>query len=152
MASIGHVELDDATVERLARRIHERYVTRFNADGPSWVELADERRDANRAQARDMVAKLRAIGARVESGPQETPFTFSDAELERLAEHEHERWMAQRIGAGWRFGRRDDARLRHPMIKPWHKLGRIEREKDRAAVRQIPDLLISEGLRIIRAR
>ncbi len=145
------MELDNATIERLARRIHEQYVARFNVDGPGWSELAEERREANRAQARDMVAKLRAIGAQVERGPQRTPFAFSDAELERLAEHEHERWMAQRIVAGWTYGRRDDARKRHPMIKPWSRLGRTEREKDRAAVRQIPDLLISEGLRITRA-
>lgn len=145
------MKLDAATIERLAQVIHENYRSRFAPDGPVWSQLPADLREANRAQARAILGKLASIGARVEPGPGTEPFTFAADEVERLAIIEHRRWMAQRRLAGWRYAAvRDDRRRRHPMIVKWEKLSEYEREKDRDAVRRIPDVLARVGLRVVR--
>jgi hypothetical protein len=63
----------------------------------------------------------------------------SDADCERLAELEHERWSAQRRMGGWRrttLPRKDeDARL-HPDLAPYEQLTEQTKEYDRAFVRE----------------
>lgn len=150
------MELDEALIERMAQTIHENYRVDHGPDSPLWAELTEDRREANRDQARDIAAKLASIGARIELGSAEPgssaePFAFTEAELERLAMAEHERWVAQRRRAGWRYAAvRDDERRLHPMIRPWSGLPETERDKDRDAVRHIPQVLASVGLRVVR--
>lgn len=149
--NLSLMDLDEATVDRLARRIHENYLAAFAPDGPDWSQLPEGLREANRDQARAIVGKLASVGARVEPGPQTVPFAFDPDEVERLAMAEHRRWMAQRRGAGWIYAAvRDDRRRRHPMIIKWEKLPELEREKDRDAVRRIPDVLAGAGLSVVR--
>jgi hypothetical protein len=77
---------------------------------------------------------------------------FQDAEVEVLARMEHARWCASRILDGWQLGTaRDDARKIHPSLVPWDSLGEPERDKDRAAVRLIPELCAAAGLRLFSA-
>jgi RyR domain len=143
------MEFDIATVERLARRIHENYLARYAPDGPSWDDLTDDLREANRDQARDMFAKLAVIGATVEAGS--GGFTFTEEELARLARAEHDRWARQRRKAGWRYAKvRDDTRKHHPMLVPWERLPDGERDKDVDAVRNIPVVLAAVGLQVVR--
>ncbi len=143
--------LDRETIERLAQRIHENYRGTYAPAGPGWDQLTEDLREANRAQARAIVRKLASVGAAVEPRQQTTPFEFTDAELEQLAKVEHRRWVAQKRATGWIYAAvRDDRRKRHPMIIKWEKLSEWEREKDRDAVRNIPALLNSVGLRIVR--
>ena len=145
------MDLDSETIERLAQAIHENYLATFAPGGPAWAELPEDLREANRAQARKIVSKLASIGARVEAGPPAAPFAFTADELEVLAIAEHRRWMAQRRHAGWSYAAvRDDRRRRHPMITKWEKLSDLEREKDRDAVRHIPDVLARVGLHVVR--
>ncbi len=142
------MELD---IERLAQHIHENYLAAYDPDGPSWAELSEGLREANRHQARAIVGKLASVGAHVEPGPQARPFAFTAPELERLAQEEHRRWIAEKRASGWIYAAvRDVRRKRHPMIVKWGKLSELEREKDRAAVRNIPAVLNSAGLRIVR--
>jgi hypothetical protein len=138
-------------IERLAQKIHENYLVTYAPGGPSWDELSEDLRENNRDQARAIVSKLASVGARVEPGPQTTPFAFTAPELERLAQAEHRRWVAQRRASGWIYAAvRDNRRKRHPMIIKWDKLSEREREKDRDAVRNIPSVLNSAGLRVVR--
>lgn len=148
--------------EQLARNIHERYrLARLTspttaADDPAvvhWAELAEPLRASNRAQARDIGEKIAAIGVRIESvdgssGPE--GFAFEDDEVEQLARREHERWMAERVEAGWRLGDRDPARKRSPDLLPYDQLQPSAQEKDREAVQSIPDLLSGIGYRLVR--
>jgi hypothetical protein len=98
-----------------------------------------------------MLGKLASVGARAEPGTP-TGFAFTADELERLAQKEHRRWVAQKRRAGWIYAAvRDDRRKRHPMIVRWDKLSELEREKDRDAVRRIPEVLAKVGLRVVRA-
>jgi hypothetical protein len=143
--------LDEATIDRLAQKIHENYLATYAPDGPGWADLGDDLREANRHQARAIIGKLASVGAVVEAGAPTVPFAFTAAELDRLAQREHRRWAHQRRSAGWSYAAvRDDRRRRHPMIVKWAKLPEHEREKDRAAVRNIPVVLGSVGLRVVR--
>jgi hypothetical protein len=145
------MDVDEALIERLAQSIHGFYRANHNPESPSWTELSEDLREANRAQARDIVGKLATIGARVEAGSSAERFSFTAVELERLAMAEHERWLSQRRHAGWRYAEaRDDERRLHPMMQPWAMLSEEERDKDRTAVRHIPDVIASVGLRVVR--
>lgn len=51
---------------------------------------------------------------------------------ERLAEHTHDVWAAQRVAQGWVYGpARDDANKRHPCLVPYADLPEAEKEYDR---------------------
>lgn len=151
-------------VERIAAAIHARYIAEQTLDGATldsspalvpWTELDDDKREANRDQARDIAAKLARIGCAVvpvdDPATDEFAFAFTDAELERLSRDEHRRWSRQRRSAGWVYGAaRDDRSRRHPSLVPWSKLSEPERDKDRDAVRNIPAVLAAAGLRVVR--
>jgi len=52
---------------------------------------------------------------------------------ERLAEHNHDVWAAQRMAEGWTQGpRRDDVKKEHPGLVPYAALPESEKEYDRA--------------------
>src|SRR5258707_9611063 len=95
------MEIDGATIERLARRIHENYLTEHAPSGRRWDDLTEDLREANRAQARDIAGKLAAIGATVQPGADPTPFAFTQTELDRLADAAHRPWMEQSNPSGW---------------------------------------------------
>ena len=149
-------------IDFLAQVIHARYVGErarageTPASNPSmvpWSELAQELRAANRDQARDLGAKLAVVHAALapRSAGSGAPFAFSAAELELLAEREHERWMGERARRGWKYGPdRDDATLTHPDMVPWQELTEAARDKDREAVSALPSILGDAGLDIVR--
>ncbi len=139
-------------------RAMERSAGAAAAENPNfkpWDRLSDEQKEFNRSLADDINAKLDRIGAIVVPMPLPDGagdrFAFSDAELELLAREEHERWMAQRLGLGWKYAKqRDDARKLHDALKPYDQLDEASREKDRDAVAEIPATLASAGFAIRR--
>ena len=146
------MEIDEETLERLARTIHENYLGDQAKSGPSWDDLSDDMREANRSQARDIATKLASIGATIQPGPGPTAFAFTQPELDRLAEDEHRRWVDQRRSAGWTYNVvRNDAAKQHPMLVPWDRLPETERIKDRNAIRHIPAVLAGVGLHVVRS-
>jgi len=126
-----HGELD-----RAARAIHESYVQTQTAAGDTkatnsalvaWDDLPESLRQANRAQADHIPVKLRSLA-----------ISRSAEMIEALSEAEHRRWMAEKILSGWRYAeQRDNARLRHPSLKPYDQLSEPEKEKDRFTVRGV---------------
>ena len=146
------MEIDDATIERVAQRIHDNYLADHALAGPRWEDLTDDLQEANRAQARDIAAKLATIGATVAPGPGPAAFAFTQPEVDRLAQAEHRRWVDQRLRAGWTYDvARNDATKQHPLLVPWDRLPETERIKDRNAVRHIPDVLAGVGLHVVRS-
>jgi hypothetical protein len=139
----------------LPRAVHEHYLETMRRTGAPggtpvpWDELPENIRHANRAAADHMAVKLAAIDCRViaGSGP---PCAFTDSEIDDLARMEHRRWSGERLLRGWRPGERDDDRRLHPDLKPFEDLDEDGREKDRDAVRAIPDVLALAGLSIVR--
>ena len=144
------MDLDPATIELLAKAIHDSYVAvqHGTASSVPWSELPERLKESNRAQARDIPVKLARIGCSIQRGPSRA-FMFTATELDRLAEAEHERWVSQRLSAAWA----DDVPgwEQHPGIVPWAELPEIEREKDRDAVRNIPRTVGKVGLYVERS-
>jgi hypothetical protein len=151
---------DDFT-EQLARSIHSAYVAMEAANGktpatnPSmvpWESLSEDLRRSNIAQAADIGDKMDAIGAIIVPESADAPeFHFTDWEVERLAEEEHERWMRDKRSQGWTYGQpRDDERKIHPDLQPWAALSAADKDKDRNAIRTLPETLRDAGFQILR--
>jgi TrkA-N domain len=138
--------------EPLAEEIHEHWRTRQlkeNKPAPSWGELDESRRESNRAQARDIAAKLRRIHcaiAPLQNWDATKDFTFTEEELDKLAIDEHNRWWRERLDAGWTvipMPQADDpdevmrvlekARRskKSPYLIPWADLLELDAEVDR---------------------
>jgi hypothetical protein len=149
----------------LAQAIHKSYLEREDIEGVAmgataamrpWEELSPDLQHANRAQAKDFTTKLRLIGCTIAPRSAHVPtFQLREDEIEPLAIHEHNRWMAERTARGWRYGaERDDKRKLHPDLVPWERLAEKSRNRDRDAVRNLPTLyeaaLAEVGLQIVR--
>jgi voltage-gated potassium channel Kch len=151
----------DAVMGKIARSIHNRYVESCRQHGdteltnPSmrpWAELPLYLRESNYAQAEHIGAKLAAIDCTLVPAQADTiPFKFQPGEVDRLAQMEHLRWMAERHAAGYVYGRVRDGN-HHPDLVDWQNLSVETREKDLDAVEQLPDLLAEAGLQIQRRR
>lgn len=158
LAGFQVIRLFDASaapswVEPLARAIHEHYREQRQRDGapppPSWDELDEILRNSNRAQASAIPSKLAKVGCRIAPAGSVGEFAgFTPAELELLARDEHERWVDERLAAGWTKGPK--AARRSPDLVPWPDLPEDRRELDREAIRAIPTVLALAGTAIRR--
>jgi class 3 adenylate cyclase len=158
-------------IDQLGRLIHEAYCRERAATGDTparnkalraWDDLPADLQAANREQAADIPAKLRAVGYELVTAPRDlaVPGALPPDDpglLAALREHEetlsigeHERWSASRARAGWGHGPRDDTARRHPDLVPWAELDERAKDKDREAVRSIPLLLQRAGFRVRR--
>lgn len=153
----------EGTYESLARSIHNEYVKtqmqlgQTSISNPSlvlWEELPDHLKESNRQQADFTGALLRSIGCYVAplTGIRTKSFEFSAAEIESMSEKEHDRWMQERLSAGWKFtkGEKNIKRKKSPYLVSWKNLTDDIKERDRNTVRALPQFLEKAGLEIIR--
>ncbi|MBW1854163.1 MAG: hypothetical protein JRJ00_05690, partial [Deltaproteobacteria bacterium] len=96
--------------------------------------------------------KMRAIGCEIveisDPGPDTT---ITEEELFMLAKLEHQRWNAERSLAGWTYSKtRNDKARKTPDLTEWENLTKETREYDIDAVKSIPDVLASVGLKAVR--
>jgi hypothetical protein len=149
--------------EQLAMAIHETYRQQAMGQGDTvetnesvkpWDELPDHLKDSNREQAWDIGRKLAMVGlSAVPASGSTAGVTLTEADVERLAKAEHRRWMNERTAKGWRHDQmKDSNRKLHPDLVEWEYLSEYSRDKDRSAVRAIPEHLAEAGLQIIRTR
>ena len=163
MTSKGEKPPPGGTTEVLARAMHENYVREQQAKGdgaatnPSlvpWEEAEESLKESNRRFAEGIDQKLRAAGCvlRPARDSSSAPlFQFSDGEVEALARIEHDRWAADLERDGWRRGpTKDPVAKRHPLLVSWAELSEDDRDKDRAAVRNLPAMLLRAGFAIER--
>ncbi len=144
----------------LAQAIHEDYCAKARAYGETpqsnaalipWDKLPPGLQSANLAQAEDIPRKLRQLGYEIvdTGGIPASRIELDPALVEPLAILEHDRWMAEKVRAGWTFAEiRDNERLHHPLLVPYDDLAEVEKEKDRVTVRNIPALLATAGYRV----
>jgi hypothetical protein len=154
--------LSRTVTEQLAQLSHMCHVRARIARGddpndPSlvdWDELPDPLRESNRLSADRIPEELAQLGYVVVTDPLidlTKPWPqFSATEIERLAPWEHQNWQAHMKRIGYRAGKvKDNRRKRHPLIDvPYDALPGDNKEKDRAHVRAIPEILARAGFRI----
>lgn len=150
--------------ERLGKAIHRRFVAQQRGskgrNDPSmrpWGTLPENYREDNRQQADDTLRKLTLIGCGLRpanDGDGRAKVTLSAAEVELLAEAEHERWKDSKRMQGYTYApgkKNDDDKVRtHPCLLPWSDLSEVEKQKDRDTVRQIPKFMASMGFHAFR--
>jgi uncharacterized membrane protein len=142
-----------------ARAIHDSYVEERVEDGEArggrsalhpWDDLSEEFKESNRAQARHVGEKLRALGCiMVPAFDPTLEFALADREVDLLAEMEHDRWMQERLALGYEYGPVREGK-HHPDLVPWAELSGEAREKDYEAVRTIPRMLDAVGFQVLR--
>ncbi|WP_162997949.1 RyR domain-containing protein [Brevundimonas lutea] len=146
--------LTGARLDRRARAIHDGYISRLPAGGPTqpsqrpWPRLGQAYRQANRDQADYIPLRLASLGWTTRPGAGAPP-TLTDAAIERAARTEHRRWAASAELIGWRHAAvRDNARKRHPDLVPYDTLSEAAKAKDRAVVGDMVALLAQEGVAV----
>jgi hypothetical protein len=79
-------------------------------------------------------------------------FRFPEAEVERLAESEHDRFVAERMRQGWRYtsGPKDIQARLSPALRPWAELPKEEQRKNCVMMRELLASLARAGFQIIR--
>ena len=147
--------------EALAQALHEEYLRERLAAGEvegssaslaAWDDLAEEFRESSRRAAVDLCEAIRERGYQLVAVRPDVVERFDDDELESLARALHDRWMDERLSAGWRPGApRDDGERLHPDLVAWAGLSAERREIDRNLVRKLPSMLGEIGLSLVRS-
>ncbi len=146
-------------IDDLAREIHNEFRrkqrSKASAEDPAmqpWNKLSEHFRESNRLQAMHIPAKLRPIGYMFAPRTSNKPSaTFTEDEVLKLAIMEHDRFVAERLLAGWRRGKeRDPKKKISPYLVPWEKLDPDAQKKDLDAVCAIPRLLDKAGFELHR--
>ncbi|MSU22886.1 MAG: hypothetical protein EXS32_03580 [Opitutus sp.] len=150
-------EFLSATPDGAARAFSDAYRASLPAakrDDPtdrsarSWDELDETFREVNRAVVAHIPAKMASAGidpslwvgvSLLPRPSQDRQLFATEAECERLAELEHERWAAQRRMQGWRWTAakaKDEIRRLHPFLVPYRDLSDEVKEFNRVYVRE----------------
>ena len=139
---LANGELDDATKEK-----YENLV--------DFDSLSPHLKLANIRQARSIPQKLNMIGCELAnmSDKREAITEFSENEVLDLAIYEHDEWCEEKLGQGWTYGEvRDDENLIHDCLVPWEDLTPEIQQYDIDPVKNIPPLIESIGLKIVRSK
>lgn len=149
-------------LERIAQVIHRRFRATtplppgHPADVP-WADLPDAQRAQNRDQAAADIARLATAGFRIvplAAAGDDRVAALPEAEVERLAVAEHDRWAATARANGYRWGPRrvdEPPDRRHPDLVGWDELDEATRDKDRRPMRDLPAVLAEAGWAVVRA-
>lgn len=159
LAESGFMGADADTIARayhtawLAAQSNNLLADRANPAAVPWEDLAQTYRDASRAAAAHIPAKLASAGidAALWLGkpglptlPADTRLYRDDAGLKALAVLEHDRWNAERRLDGWAHAdlpRKDEARKLHPNLVPYEALSPEVQAYDVAFIEQTARLL-----------
>lgn len=155
----------NAMVDQIARAKFESYKKLRRAQGKPVVyeNREDQPLDLQRstyAQAEHIPAKVAALGcalAQKEDCDQALVVTeLSDEQVEMLARLEHDRFVEERLAAGWTLDANaqasDPQRKTSPFLVPYDDLDYDIQEYDRDAARQMLPLLDQAGLAVVRRR
>jgi len=155
--------------ELLAEAAHQDYLEQeygigiTEADNPSaipWMNLGEDMRDQNRAQAESLIRNIHEYHYRlVPMRRWDEPYLNFDKKntidlriekmIEELAIREHDRYMAMKIAQGYRWGPKSDKPNKiNETLVPWKELPDKEKDKDFRAVRRLPHCLAQVFFRL----
>jgi hypothetical protein len=162
--------------EEIAQRVHERFLRQRKASAapgqpfdpandPSlreWAHLEEQFRHSSRQRAFGVDVRLRMLG--LQRVPDAAPLPpdaevvteFSPGEIEMIARAEHNRWMAERLLGGWKWGEglpKAELKLRllHPDLIPYEELPDGTKDYDRNLAREMLDFAAENRERVVRA-
>lgn len=122
----------------------------------TFDELTPQLKIANIRQARSIPIKLNVIGceiAPIEGDEREEILKFTDDEILDLAILEHDEWCEEKEGTGWTYGEvKDLEKLVTPYLVPWNELSEDIQQYDIDPVKNIPKLMKSLGLKVVRTK
>ena len=151
----------EAIADQLVRLKFEDYKERRREQGlPVEYEVFDEQPEtlkrSSYEQIAHMLAKVDALGYEVvpinECAPTQRARGFSAEETEKLAEMEHERWVAERIADGWTSVERNHEAKTTPYLVPYGELDDSVKQYDRDVVNRVIEFLDLAGLAVVRGR
>jgi hypothetical protein len=149
--------------EGLARFVHNYFRQlgkKEKSIGPEtdtdYDQLTEDYKEDNRAAAARIPHMLDLVGLYIvpETFPKSQPVTeimeIIEANIELLADAEHNDWMDHKMKNGWKYHEvRDDSKRVHDCLKPYLMLSENNKEKDRNAVRHYPDILKEAKYKIV---
>lgn len=149
--------------EMLARSLHEEYLRQVDRTGgpkseatQSWSQLPEHLRESNRKQVDRIATNLAAIDCIVVPMLDwDVPvFSFTPEEIETIARLEHNGWCADLRRDGWVYGTgpRNAKKKTHPSLVDWEDLPESDRDKNRAPIIGLPNVLARAGFRIDRVQ
>ncbi|MDD3520685.1 MAG: RyR domain-containing protein [Actinomycetota bacterium] len=147
-------------LEKLAIAIHDLFnkkqLERYPGkplEYPSFADLPETLKYSNLRQAKGITEKLKMIGCEMKPKGSigETLKEIPEDLVEALAAFEHEEWVKERTGNGWKYGsKKDIGKKISPYIIEYEKLPGEIKELDRDVIRNIPELLEMIGMSIYR--
>jgi hypothetical protein len=140
-AAIAHEHYNRGLAQRAPMSLRE-----LQAAMRDWSEVLETYRAANRAVADAALVKMWDAGwrpaLRGERG--DTRPQVDEAMVLRMAEREHERWMAERLISGWRPVAAGEARnnelMAHDKLAPWAAMSESDKANDVVQVRAAIDI------------
>jgi hypothetical protein len=145
----------------LAKAFHENYLeNRISGGKPadadqtmvSWGILSSNVKIKNYQQVDNLLKITNEFGFKISllidwDAPSKI---FPNELVERMAEREHDLWMANYLQEGWKYqsGEKDFSTKTHPALREWNELPDQERQKNRDFVRNIPKLLAKAGYQL----
>lgn len=152
-----------AIIDQLAHAVFESYnaLRREQGKPVDCKRMEDQSPDlirSNYAQAEHIPVKVRALGYELEPKSEcdskRVVTTLSDQQIEILARLEHERFVEERIAAGWtqddQATSSDPSKKTSPYLVPYDQLEDHIKEYDRNTARSIIPLLNQAGLAMVR--
>ena len=164
LALVRQIELEGDLLEKLAIAAHEVFCDGLKKKGYRYgpqtdskqkihssllpyEKLPEDEKEQNRLNVRDIANKLSHTKYLMRPArSHERPFNFPEDDLDTLSRMEHERWMNDKLNAGWQYAAKTDKMKKlHKALVPWEKLPKKEKDKDREMVRGIPRILARAG-------
>jgi hypothetical protein len=148
--------------ESVAKAIHNQYrktvtVNHLTSDAAiaDWENLPSSLKESNLQQADTIFEKLKRIKCttRIVTSRPVALMTFTQQEIDIMAEMEHGRWNAERLLAGWRYAEaRNIEKKQTPYIVSWVKLSPEIKRLDKETVIKIPEFLAQVNIEIQRKK
>lgn len=145
-------------IDEMAKAVHEFYRQLGKMEGWTmeydmvYSDLPDEMKGDNVAAAKRIPEVLRHAGLSVVTGGYPRPVIDAkvlEDNIELMAEAEHNGWMNHKKKNDWEWGEtRNDSKKIHNLLMPYKDLPEQDKDKDRNAVRNYPEIVKLAGYKI----